>query len=353
MKIRLDAFRTLRWSVAAATVFTVAFRLLVVNASWRDVWRFFLVGLVFSVCISALCTVVLSRLGPYLSRRCSAPLYWLIMVAAMTGLAFAGSLIAAAILIGFGYLRPNQFVTLMRNSLGVSLLITLTVGIAITMLETMRGRLERTTLALRTKERDEAEARRLMAEAQLASLESRVQPHFLFNTLNSIASLIPTDPTGAEQMTTRLASLLRSSLDASTTPLGTLRDELKTARDYLEIERVRIGARLHYEIVAAPGTDEVLLPRLTLQTIVENSVKYAVAPRREGGHIVVRSIRNADTITIAVRDDGPGFDGEDVPEGHGLALVRDRLRLTLGDRAELVIQSRPRDTVVSIVVRTT
>lgn len=350
MNFRRIARRTIIQTAFSATVFATAFRLFVAEAGWRDVARFFLVCLVFSGCVSGLCTAVLSRLGPYLSGRCSTPTYWLAMIAAMIGLAFAGSLIAASILIASGYLRPGQFVELVRQSLGVTLLITLTVGIAITMLETMRGRLERTTVALRTKERDEADARRLMVEAQLASLESRVQPHFLFNTLNSIAALIPSNPAGAEQMTTRLASLLRSSLDAGITPLGRLRDELKLAQDYLEIEQVRIGSRLRYEISAAPGTEDALLPRLALQTIVENSVKYAVAPRREGGTIDIRAAQQNGRLIITVTDDGPGFDETSIPAGHGLALVRDRLRLTLGDRAGLSISSRPGDTRVTMTV---
>jgi sensor histidine kinase YesM len=123
------------------------------------------------------------------------------------------------------------------------------------------------------------------------------------------------------------------------------------ARDYLEIERVRVGERLRYDIVTAPGTEDALLPRLALQTIVENSVKYAVAPRREGGHIVIRADHSSDALTVSVGDDGPGFENDGMPDGHGLALVRDRLRLTLGDRAELVIHSRPGETRVAIVVR--
>ena len=91
----------------------------------------------------------------------------------------------------------------------------------------MRAQLDAATLALRTKERDEAEARRLAAEAQLASIESRVQPHFLFNTLNSIAALVHDDPDGAERMTGQLASLLRSALDNTATPLVTLDEELR------------------------------------------------------------------------------------------------------------------------------
>jgi sensor histidine kinase YesM len=99
-----------------------------------------------------------------------------------------------------------------------------------------------------SKERETADARRLVAEAQLASLESRVNPHFLFNTLNSIAAMTHTDPQGAERMTHQLASLMRSSLDAASVPLVCLRDEIDLVRSYLAIERVRFGDRLRYTI---------------------------------------------------------------------------------------------------------
>src|SRR4029077_10382502 len=130
--------------------------------------------------------------------------------------------------------------------LKVSVISTLLFGMFFTVVEQMRKRLDAARLALRTKERDEAEARRLAAEAQLASLESRVQPHFLFNTLNSIAALIHDDPNGAEKMTGQLASLMRSSLDHQA-PLVPVDDEVRIVRDYLDIERVRFGDRLRYD----------------------------------------------------------------------------------------------------------
>ena len=159
----------------------------------------------------------------------------------------------------------------------------LTIGLFITAYELMRQRLDAATLALRTKERDEAEARRLAAEAQLASIESRVQPHFLFNTLNSIAALVHDDPAGAERMTTQLSSLLRSALDSTAVPLVPLDEELRVVRAYLDIERVRFGDRLRYDVDLGDGTAAAAVPRMALQTLVENSVKYAVSPRREGG----------------------------------------------------------------------
>ena len=164
---------------------------------------------------------------------------------------------------------------------------TLTFGMFIMAYEMMRKRLDDATLALRTNERDEAEARRIAAEAQLASIESRVQPHFLFNTLNSIAALVHDDPAGAERMTGQLAALLRSALDSTAVPLVPLEQELRIVRAYLDIERVRFGDRLRYDVELGDGTASAMVPRMALQTLVENSVKYAVSPRREGGAIRV------------------------------------------------------------------
>jgi LytS/YehU family sensor histidine kinase len=237
-----------------------------------------------------------------------------------------------------------------RGRLRVSVAITLAIGITITVLETMRGRLELALVALRTKERDEAEARRAASEAQLASLESRVQPHFLFNTLNSIAALIQQDPGAAERMTGQLASLLRNSLDMAGTPLVPLRQEFRNVGDYLDIERVRFGNRLRFSVACPADLEDVLVPRFAVQTLVENSVKYAVSPRRGGGTIRVSARGSALDVTVTVEDDGPGFDQSGVPAQHGLALLRDRLRLSYADRAAMRVVVEPGRTRVIVAI---
>src|SRR5439155_9827290 len=207
------------------------------------------VSFLFSLCCSSLCIVALPRLAPALWRRARFPLNWVALVIALVIFAAAGSLAAVFVLAVIGVLpMASVFLVWFGNPLKVSVVTTLIFGIFGTVVEMLRARLDAATLALRTKERDEAEARRMAAEAQLASIESRVQPHFLFNTLNSIASLVHDDPAGAERMTGQLAALLRSSLDGTAMPLVTLDDELRVVRAYLEIERVRFGDRLRYQI---------------------------------------------------------------------------------------------------------
>ena len=234
------------------------------------------------------------------------------MLGAMVALTIVGTLIANGLLTLMGALprgRWPQFVGSLAVALGD---LALVIGTAVTVYQVVRsGSSERTALALRTKERDEAEAQRLAAEAQLASLESRVQPHFLFNTLNSIAALIPQDPAGAERMTEQLASLMRSALDGGSRAARPARAGAAQWSATTSTSNTSASSdRLRYRIEADPSDAATSVPRLSLQTLVENSVKFAVSPRREGGSIS----RHAPTAVglprhgSPSRDDGPGFD---------------------------------------------
>ncbi|MEO6463190.1 MAG: histidine kinase, partial [Candidatus Eisenbacteria bacterium] len=169
-----------------------------------------------------------------------------------------------------------------------------------------------------------------LAQAELRALRAQLQPHFLFNTLNSIASLIPTNPAGAEEMTARLAEIFRYALRASDRESAPLGEELDFLRAYLDIERTRFGARLVVEERIEPGLAAVGVPTLLLQPVVENAVRHGVAARPEGGRLVIEAHRAGDRLVLAVEDDGPGFDpaAPATTEGHGFGLhsVRERLR---------------------------
>ena len=257
----------------------------------------------------------------------------MLIVLVIIGLAMVGSTIAIFALTAVGYLPLRGFWQWFYGSPRASVLMTLIFGIAISALETMRARLAQAS-----------------AEAQLASLESRVQPHFLFNTLNSIAALVHDDPARAEKMTTDLAALLRSSLDQQSTPLVPLAEELRIVRTYLDIERVRFGDRLRYRVEVDPSFGTVDVPRLSVQTLVENSVKYAVSSGRTGATIIVRAERGSGRLRVTVQDDGPGFDAASLPEGHGLALLRSRLDILFADRAAMKIEGGPGDMRVTLEV---
>jgi two-component system sensor histidine kinase AlgZ len=338
-------------SVAAAVVVVLGFSGATFSTPRRELAEAFGVALLFSTIIAPLLALIMPRVSHAVRGRFTFPFDWMVLVATMIGVATAGSFVAILILAAVGYLKGAGIIaTWMAGSLKVSIIITLTFGIFTTVLESLRTRLQEATLALRTKERDEAEARRLTAEAQLASIESRVQPHFLFNTLNSIAALVHDDPAGAERMTGQLAALLRSALDSTATPLVPLDDELRVVRAYLDIERVRFGERLRYSVDVPDGAGPRLVPRMALQTLVENSVKFAVSPRRAGASIAVRATPANGRLALSVEDDGPGFDPQQRPAGHGLDLLAARLKMLFGNRASMRVESRPGYSGVTIEV---
>ena len=332
------AMRIFAANVAASVLVSMTFGGVGVTTPWRPALEMFGIAFLFSNCIGIPLAAVLPRLGRRVWDRVAFPGNWMVMIAAMMALALAGSLLAITTLIAAGAIAPSDFRDWFAGSLRISLVTTVTIGVIVTGYELMRARLDQATIALRTKERDEAEARRLATEAQLASLESRVQPHFLFNTLNSIAALIPGDPAGAERMMGQLATLLRSSLEAGGAPLVPLDEELTIVRDYLAIERVRFGDRLRVEIDIDEHLGQTPVPRLSLQTLVENSVKFAVTPRPGGASIAIRAKMTGGRVRIQVDDDGPGCGAAQMPAGHGLALLDARLKMLYGGRATMGIE---------------
>jgi two-component system sensor histidine kinase AlgZ len=323
-------------NVVAATIALFLFS----GASWRTpakgLARAYAIAFLFSFCIGPLLGVMMPRIAPWIWRRVPFPFNWAAIALAMVALAICGSIAAIGLLMAAGTVPAAHFRSWVESSLGIAIAITLTVGLFMTAWEMMGARLAQAT-----------------AEAQLASLESRVQPHFLFNTLNSIAALIQEDPKGAERMTGQLASILRTSLDQQATPLVPVQDELKTVRDYLAIEQVRFGDRLRVDIQVDPRVNGARVPRLALQTVVENSVKYAVSPRREGAAIRIlagEAVGGNHAARVSVEDDGPGFDASALPAGHGLALLRDRVALLFDGRAALEIDGTPGRARVTLTV---
>jgi sensor histidine kinase YesM len=327
--------RILLGNVAAAAIALFAFG----GASWTtpvaQLVRGYVISLLFATCIGPMLGLIMPRLAPWIWRRAGFPLNWMVVILVMTAIAVVGSVIAIAILVAVGYVPGREFLARLTGSVRTSIAMTLIIGLFLTGYELMRARVAQAS-----------------AEARLATLESRVQPHFLFNALNSIASLIHEDPAGAERMTGQLASLLRSSLAPEATALVPLEDELRIVRDYLAIEQVRFGNRLRYAIDADDAVLRARIPRLALQTIVENSIKYAVSPRREGASITVSAsaAASAGNLVVRVEDNGPGFDVVPLPEGHGLALLRDRLALLFSGRGALNVVQLPAGTRIELVV---
>jgi two-component system, LytTR family, sensor kinase len=178
-----------------------------------------------------------------------------------------------------------------------------------------------------------AQLERGLAQAELRNLRLQLQPHFLFNALNTISSTMYDDPRSADRMIGQLSQLLRLSLRTSHAHEVPLRDELEVLGCYLGLMQARFGSRLRANVVATPETLDALVPSLILQPLVENAVRHGNASQAVGGTIDVRASRDGDTLHLAVTDDGPGVPlGADIlGNGVGLSATRDRLRLLYGD----------------------
>jgi two-component system sensor histidine kinase AlgZ len=299
----------------------------------------FVDSFIYSNCIGMLVGFAVFGFTPRLVLR-RFPFNWVLLVSMILSLTFVGSLIAGFILMGLGIFPPHDYGWISLRRMGLGFLLALVFGISGYLYEGVRLRLKATTEQLRTKVLEEERAQKLAVEASLSSLESRVHPHFLFNTLNSISSLIQEDPLLAERMVERLAALLRFSLDSSHRSTIPLEQELKIAVDYLEIEKARFGERLHYDIDIPAELNSMLVPPFVIQTLVENSVKHAVSLKREGGSIHLKATVKDGRVNIEVGDDGPGFSADAITAGHGLDNLRARLMTLFAHEAALDL-SRP------------
>lgn len=182
-----------------------------------------------------------------------------------------------------------------------------------------------------------------LAQSELTALRMQLQPHFLFNTLNAIVVLMRSRPKDAEHMVHRLSDFLRVTLEGDPAQEVPLQDELDFLRSYLAIEEARFGDRLTVRFDIADEVRDALVPSLILQPLVENAVRYGVAPRSAPGTIGVRAWRRGNDLELEVWDDGPGMRDVDSPTSHGVGLSNtcQRLATLYGDAHQFALADRP------------
>lgn len=181
----------------------------------------------------------------------------------------------------------------------------------------------------------------LKTRAELDALQAKINPHFLYNALNSIASLVHDDPDKAEEMTLLLSKLFRYSTGRDGELFASLADELEMVRTYLQVEKVRFGKRLTFTVdISNDALTSLPLPQFLLQPIVENAIKHGIAKRAESGRIDVRIYEKADYLHLCVHDNGPAFP-DDMGGGYGLRSIQDKLSLLYGDDASVEFQNFP------------
>jgi two-component system LytT family sensor kinase len=186
-----------------------------------------------------------------------------------------------------------------------------------------------------------AQAEASAARAQLGVLQMRLQPHFLFNALNSVLALVHEDPARADLMIRRLSDLLRHSLSRSEAQEVSLLEELDVVQGYLEIQKIRFEDRLTYEFDIELDTLNAAVPTFLLQPLVENAVKYSMTDADRRTTIEISARARGDTLELAIQDDGPGLPAEGRPrrEGTGIASTRERLQQLFGSRHRLSFSS--------------
>jgi LytS/YehU family sensor histidine kinase len=181
-------------------------------------------------------------------------------------------------------------------------------------------------------------------ETELRALRSQLNPHFLFNSLNSLRALITEDPARAQEAVTGLAGLLRHTLRLSGEGTTTLGRELEATRHYLELEALRFESRLRYEIDVDEMGREHPVPPMLLQTLVENAIKHGISQRPQGGAVCIEARRTPEGLRIRVTNTGR-LNGNGGGRGIGLANSLERLRLSFGDRARLELEQSGPDEV--------
>jgi len=177
--------------------------------------------------------------------------------------------------------------------------------------------------------------------ARLDALQSQLRPHFLFNTLTTIAEQVYSDPSGADTMITRLSRLLRSSFVDPEVQEVTLRQELELLQNYLDIARVRFRERLTIDLDVHPNALDAFVPRFLLQPLAENALHHGIEPMEAGGRLEIRVRVHQDTMTLELQDDGVGLSPTAKRTGTGLRNTRQRLTHLYGDAARLEIMGRP------------
>ena len=267
----------------------------------------------------------------------------------------AGVVLGAIVLVVVGCLAAQALLTLAgfasQRFFWRDYLDTLRIAVGLTVVFSL-GAFSYDSLRQRIREKELAEERalKLAAEARLQSLESRLHPHFLFNTLNTISSLIPVDPAQAEQVVGRLAALLRASLDTGSQSLIPLQQELAMVQDYIQIENVRFAGKLHSQITLPDALRDARVPPFSIQVLVENAVKHGISPQKGGGELSLNASAENGKLRIQVCDTGSGFDLSQVRAGHALDNLTARLDTLYGSQASLSASRENGHCIVEMVL---
>jgi len=193
---------------------------------------------------------------------------------------------------------------------------------------------------IRKKDLALAKLSELQKQSELQSLRARINPHFLYNALNSIASLATTDPLKTEKMSLALSDFFKYSINREEKQFNSISEELNAIRTYLEIEKVRFGDRLRFEIECNPELYELQIPQLVIQPLVENAIKHGLSQITRNGFIKIVISKDDEKLRIKIYDNGPGFPDGPLP-GYGIRNTQERITLLYGSKANINWENKP------------
>ncbi len=326
-------FKNLFISTFSTILFNTAIAGLLTVISFEES---FWVNFVFSQCIGlsiyAVNGIVVCRVGDKRWR-------WLIVAFAFPGSILFGVTLGAWLTGAGDWNDPKAW---------VAVIIGLFFGGIGSITYFLSQRIEQLDAEVKQRRMNEMESEKRQMEAQLKMLQAQIEPHFLFNTLANVSSLIDTDPALSKKLLERLNDWLRIALVRTRSDNATLGDELEMLENYLQILKIRFGDRLRWDTDVEGEARNLVFPPMLLQPLVENAVRHGIEPKIGGGEIQIRASLSDTLLRIEVSDTGVGLIGKE-GGGTGLANIRARLATLYGERGRLTIQDGHNGGVTAIL----
>jgi len=262
--------------------------------------------------------------------------------------------IASGTLIGLqmGYFAVRQTLSIalnqQENSLLQPIILAITFGSVASYFFFTKARLKVSRGEIQQERIKRLSSEKEALEANLRLLQAQIEPHFLFNTLSNVLSLIDTDPASGKSMLVDLIHYLRTSLSRTFPDPVTLDQEMEMIKAYLNIQKIRMGERLHFRIELPDAIRQYPFPPMLLQPLVENAVKHGLEPKMEGGEINIKATEEGDLVRIEVADTGYGFSSFQ-KAGVGIGNVRERIKLLYGGKAHFIVEENRPNGVRAII----
>jgi len=302
-------------------------------------WQYIKEIFIYTACCTLFCSLLLTSLYEHIYLLSRVLFFLTFTFLASLGVGM-GLLTSSLILYG----RVN-----VTNSYFMVIIIGLVFSGAITLFEVHKTKLEDNIAKLKAAELENEQLRRLESEARFNSLQAKLNPHFLFNTLNSLAALVYDNPRMVEKSIVRLSELYRNVLSISNQTFITVKEELSLIRDYLELEKLRFGDKMDYSFHYSKNVNNIKIPGLLIEPLVGNIIKHVLEIRKEIVSVNISILMIRSSVTISVSDNGPGFKPGNISSGYGLNSIRERLTLLYGEDYDFDIDTKPgKGTSISI-----